>query len=154
MPKVETKYFGLLDYEEDAVLHFPAGLPGFESETRFLLIDHPRTKPLVHMQSMRDPGLCFLTLPAQTVEPQYQFTIGAEERAMLGLAEGYEPVLGGDILCLVMLTLLPDQAPTTNLLAPVVIHLANHKAVQVVQSDSRYSHQHAVRPEGSGPSCS
>jgi flagellar assembly factor FliW len=39
------------------------------------------------------------------------------------------------------------SGPTANLLAPVVVDLNNHKAVQAVAMESDYSHQHALFPQ-------
>ena len=36
--KTNTKYFGEIEYDEEAVLIFPKGLFGFEEEQRFLLL--------------------------------------------------------------------------------------------------------------------
>ena len=45
MGTCQTKDFGVVDYDESAIVHFPAGLPAFESETRFLLIEQAETAP-------------------------------------------------------------------------------------------------------------
>ena len=45
MPQIPTKYFGPVQYEETDVVQFPCGLPGFETETLFLLME-PKTKEL------------------------------------------------------------------------------------------------------------
>jgi len=47
------------------------------------------------------------------------------------------------VLCLAVLSFRPT-GPTANLLAPVVVNVANLKAVQAVMADSGYSHQHAL----------
>ena len=64
-----TKYFGPVAYEESNVLRFPAGLPGFEEERRFLSLEQPAHAPLVFLQSLTTPDLCFVALPASSIEP-------------------------------------------------------------------------------------
>ncbi len=63
MPKVLTKYFGSLEYEPKDVVKFPSGLPAFEEELEFIVIEPAAKAPLAFLQSLRQPGLCFLTLP-------------------------------------------------------------------------------------------
>ena len=41
MPEIETKNFGRIPYEEEAALVFRRGLPGFESQSRFLPLTFP-----------------------------------------------------------------------------------------------------------------
>jgi flagellar assembly factor FliW len=53
MPSVDTKYFGSLEYREESVYEFPHGLPAFENETMFVLIEQPENRPLVFLQSLR-----------------------------------------------------------------------------------------------------
>ena len=84
MPCCQTKYFGTVSYEEASVLHFPAGLPGFESERQFLSLEQPAHQPLVFLQSLATPELCFVALPAKAIEPSYE--LDAEE-SDLGLLE-------------------------------------------------------------------
>ena len=38
MLKLQTKYFGEIEYEERDVIRFPAGIIGFEEEQAFLLL--------------------------------------------------------------------------------------------------------------------
>ena len=64
MLSCQTKYFGALPYEPSAVIEFPEGIPAFEDQRKFILIDREDLKPLVFMQSLETPGLCFLTVPA------------------------------------------------------------------------------------------
>jgi flagellar assembly factor FliW len=63
MPVLETNSFGPIPYEPDAVLEFPCGLPAFETRRRFVALRFPHSEPLVFLQSLEDPGLCFITLP-------------------------------------------------------------------------------------------
>ena len=71
MQSCQSKYFGVLVYEASAVIEFPEGLPGFEDQRRFILIDRQDLTPLVFMQSLDTPGLCFLAVPAGVVTDNY-----------------------------------------------------------------------------------
>lgn len=46
MPTDETQQFGWLDYEPGAEIEFPHGLPGFDEERRFLLLERLERLPV------------------------------------------------------------------------------------------------------------
>jgi flagellar assembly factor FliW len=96
------------------------------------------------LQSLEDPVLTFLTLPAQAIDPAYALTLQDDDAGLLGFgAPGSVPDIGHDLLCLFLVTTGNDTA-TANLLAPVVINPMNRKATQVIQFESGYSHQHPL----------
>ena len=150
MPKIETQNFGPLEYQQNAVVVFPAGLPGFEEERGFVVVEQPDTKPLIFLQSLTQPDLCFLTLPVLAVDHDYQLSISPEDLYILELPEEFQPVIGTDVLCLAILSLAEDRPPTANLLAPLVVNLKTRRAVQAIQVDTQYSHQHPLLEE---PEC-
>lgn len=143
----QTRHFGTIDYQTDALVEFPAGLPGFEDEREFVALEQPFNKPIVFLQSLRRPELCFITLPVQTIEPGYRLAMSSEDLRLLGLPEDRQPELGTDVLCLAIVAVAEGQAPTANLLAPVVINLNNRRAAQAILSDSGYSHRHPLLAE-------
>src|SRR5258708_2899804 len=122
MPVCQTQHFGPVEYDEGMVVHFGEGIPAFPDQTRFVLIEPPPMVPLIYLQSLGDPGLCFLTLPAACLETAYRLSIPGEELADLG-ARGEE----GDLLVLAILTIPEEGSPTANLAAPVVIHRQTRK---------------------------
>jgi flagellar assembly factor FliW len=148
MPRLETARFGWIEYNEDSALEFPTGLPAFEEERRFLLVQQPASRPLAFLQSLRQPGLAFLTLPVQLLVPDYRLALAPEDLASLGFPPDRQPVIGRDIVCLAIVAATAGGGPTANLLAPVVINLKNRHGLQVIQSGSGYSHQHRLAPPG------
>jgi flagellar assembly factor FliW len=146
MPTVETTNFGRIPYEPDAVLQFPSGLPGFENRRLFVAVRFPQCEPLVFLQSLEDPGLCFVTLPVRVVDPRYRLKLSAEDLALVGLPAGRRPRMGEEVLCLAVVS-LRESGPTANLLAPIVVNLANRNAVQAVATDSDYSYRQALVAE-------
>jgi flagellar assembly factor FliW len=153
-PVIQTKYFGELPLEENAQIEFPWGLPGFEQRRRFVAIRVPRTDPLVFLQSLDDPELCFVTLPARDADPGYRLRLSDDDMGRLDLPVSRQPRIGREVQCLVVLA-IRDSGTTANLLAPVVINPASMKAVQAVNDSAAYSHQahlaQMVTPMGSQP---
>ena len=78
MPEIETKYFGRMPYQSEACLEFPAGLPAFEHEHSFLPIEITGAQPLVFLQSMETPTLCFVALPVLVADPNYELAVAPD----------------------------------------------------------------------------
>jgi flagellar assembly factor FliW len=152
MPSVETSYFGPISYEPDSILEFPKGLPGFDERRRFVALQFEDSRPLVFLQSLEEPGLCFITLPVLAVDPHYQLRVSDEDRELVGLPLGRPLRIGEDVICLAVVSIRED-GPTANLLGPLVVNLRNRKAAQAVAPESGYSHQHRLVPE-EAPVCS
>jgi flagellar assembly factor FliW len=146
MPLFETKNFGLIDWEAESAIEFPRGLPGFEQRRCFLPIRTEATEPLIYLQSLEDPSLCFLTLPVLAVDPAYRLDISDEDLEEIGLAGGRAPKLGPEVLCLVVVS-VKEEGPTANLLAPVVVNVSNRRAVQAIAPHSAYVHDYALLPQ-------
>jgi flagellar assembly factor FliW len=146
MSSCETKSFGVVSYEPGSVLEFPGGLPGFEERRRFVVLQFDDSKPLVFLQSLEDPGLCFITLPVLAADPDYRLEVTGEDRELVGLPLTSTLRIGQDVLCLTVLS-LQESGPTANLLAPLVVNIRTLKGVQAIAPESDYSHQHALLPQ-------
>jgi flagellar assembly factor FliW len=142
--RCETRYFGPVDYDEQSVMLFPDGIPAFEQEQRFLALRQPINEPLVFLQSLANPNLCFATLPALSACPSYQLSMAPEDLDALRLETARQPVIGRDVLCLAILSLEENAPPTVNLLAPIVVNLRTLCGRQAIQTDSLYSHREAL----------
>ena len=146
MPVMETKNFGQISFEPDSELEFPSGLPGFDSRRRFVAVRFAESDPLVYLQSLEDPELCFITMPILAVDPLYKLKVSGEDLDQLGLSPARQPRIGEDVLCLTVLS-VRETGPTANLLAPIVVNLRNRRAVQAVAPESEYSHQFVLMPQ-------
>lgn len=139
MQSIPTKHFGDVEFSDEDVFEFPQGLPGFEAEKRFLCIERPALRPVVFLQSLSNPDLCFVTLPARSVDPGYELMVGPEERKLLGATSGEAALWEQSIACLAIVCLPEVGTPTANLLGPVVLSRETRIGVQAVRDDSRYS---------------
>ena len=90
MPSIDTR-FGTLEYNEEARLEFPWGIPGFEEYRWFVLVDQPANRPVVFLQSLEKSDLCFMTLPIADIAPDYRLKILAEDLERLGLDGSRDP---------------------------------------------------------------
>jgi flagellar assembly factor FliW len=156
MPTLKSKYFGELPYEPGSVYRFPSGLPGFERETEFVFLERPGMQPLMFMQSLSNPDLCFLVLPILAIDSQYRLSLTAEDLSELNLPPSRQPQIGRDVLCGAIICVGPDRSshPTANLLAPVVLNIKDRIGMQVIQTQSGYSHRHEFLPAEEVVPCS
>jgi len=146
MPEIDTTNFGTISYVPESIFEFPNGLPGFDQQRRFLPVQSPGTAPILFLQSLEDPGLCFTTLPIWVVDPQYRLHVTAQDLELLGFTANRQPRIGNEVLCLAVLS-IRSTGTTANLLAPLVVNLKNYKGVQAVSPELSYSHQHPLFPE-------
>lgn len=145
MPLLQTTCFGEIEYPSSAVYQFPAGLPGFENEREFVFLERPGTAPLMFMHSLSSPELCFILLPILVADPDYRLSLVDEDRSELQLPPRPEPRIGDDILCGGLVSVGNEATvPTVNLLAPIVLNLKKRVGMQVIQTQSGYSHRHPL----------
>ena len=145
MPELQTKNFGVLPFSAESVFEFPLGLPGFEGRRRFVPVQEPRAAPIIFLQSVEEPSLCFVTMPVLVLDPAYRLQMVEQDLNLLEWHAERQPEVGADVLCLAVLS-LRENGSTANLLAPVVVNLKNNKAVQSVAAESNYSLRHPLFP--------
>ncbi|MFB3776005.1 MAG: flagellar assembly protein FliW [Bryobacteraceae bacterium] len=144
MPDLITTYFGSVSYQPECVVEFPLGLPGFDEERRFLLIEQALNKPVVFLQSLSRPELCFITLPVTLICGTYELRLSPEDLETLGLDRMPASAGGPEVVSLAIVTFTEGGPPTANLLSPIVINWRRRVGIQAVPADAPYSHQHPL----------
>jgi flagellar assembly factor FliW len=155
MPSAETKYFGTLPYTGESVFEFPTGLPGFDDQGAFVLIETAESAPLVFLQSLMRSSLCFLAFPIQVIDPGYVLAIAPEDLEALHLETDRQPELGTEAVVLALVSIHDGFVATANLMAPVVLNVKTRRGLQAIRRDQVYSHQHPVpqKPETQEQPC-
>jgi flagellar assembly factor FliW len=137
--KIETTRFGVKEIDEGKIISVPYGMLGFPQSRRFVLFPHKEGSPFYWFQSADDPALAFvLTKPSLFVSG---YTVDLRE-TIRRMAWG-ESENGASFELYVVVT-IPRGSPekmTANLLGPVLINNEARQAVQMVLSESPYSHQ-------------
>lgn len=144
MQTITTAYFGELEYRPSSVFEFPLGIPGFEREKAFVFVDQPSARPLMFLQSLRSPGLCFIGIPVGALVPDYRFQLSADDLATLALPVDETPGIGRDVIGLALVTVDQDAGATANLHSPLVINTQNRLGVQIIQAETVYSLRHPI----------
>lgn len=117
------------------VLHFAAGLPGFPSARRFVLVDaYDGADGIYALRCLDQPSLEFVVAVPALFFPGYEPELDDVTVARLGLTGA------ADALLLVILT-VPERAAdaTANLLAPIIVNQRTNAAVQAVLATTAYS---------------
>lgn len=142
--KIETTRFGALDVPADEIISFPAGLPGFESATRFVTIEDAASDPFVWLQSLDEPELAFLTICPTLFDPDYRPEVSDE--ALRALTAGDDAAV--EVLAIVTVPDDPRQM-TANLRAPLLISRKLRTGRQEVGVQGRYPLKYRLIPEQS-----
>jgi flagellar assembly factor FliW len=146
-----SEYLGEIEWDPGSELLLPAGFPGFEEERRMVAVEVPAHRPLVFLQSVERPEICFVSLPVRAIRPDYHLSLNEEDRIGLRLDGATRPEIGSDVLCLALL--FPAESGFhANLGAPVVINLHNLRCVQS-QPESEPCHYRLDGAGRWGPVC-
>ena len=128
MISIETRDFGTIEVDEKDVYDFPNGLYAFEDNKKFA-----RLSPLgddvypMWLQSMDDPGLCFIVFNPVLIDGGFTVMLADNERSQLGLDKD------GDATALVIAKVPADYKHTTvNMKSPIVVNKAQRRAIQVI----------------------
>jgi len=148
---VQTSRFGqieTIEVPDEAILEFPHGLPGFESQKSFALIEDAAYLPLLWLQALGDPSVQFVAIDPALILPDYRVDVTDLDVECLELNED-----GAAELFCILVTQGDPRATTMNLKAPLVINRQARRGKQVILTDERYPLRYrafsAGRPEAS-----
>lgn len=138
--KLQTRYFGEVDYEESEVITFPDGMPGFPEEQRYLLLPFAGGEnKMLCLQSLTTLDLAFVLLDPFTFCPEYHPTLEAAELQQMGVSDAEE--LFFYVLCVLR---NPIGESTVNLRCPVVINPHTLMARQIIMGTETYGMRHPL----------
>lgn len=82
--KVHSTQFGTQEIDEESILTFPQGMPGFESLTRYKLFHEDKEQPVAFwLQSIDDPHVTFSVVDPSLFGLNYEFVLSDEEEDLL-----------------------------------------------------------------------
>ncbi|MBR3788711.1 MAG: flagellar assembly protein FliW [Clostridia bacterium] len=121
----KTRDFGEREIPDSKVIIFKQPIFGFDDYKRYTLIfDEEIGEQIVWLQSLEEPGLCFLLFNPSQFEDFYKPEITEENEKLLG---------SGEYACWTVLSLKEDfEASTVNLKSPVVINSTTGVAAQIL----------------------
>lgn len=137
--RIETKYLGEIEIKKENTISFEAGLPGFEDETEFVLLDISKQVIFQILQSTKTPDLAFFVVNPYLLYEDY--TIELKDSIIEALSIKNEK----EVVILAVMTLKqPFSDSTINLKAPLVINLTTKQAKQYILNDEKYSMKETI----------
>ncbi len=142
--QVDTVRFGTLSVDDDKIILFPKGLPGFEDARRFFLVDHSGSSRIKWLHSADNPGLALVVADPFDLFEEYRPDVPDEITRELGITSP------DGALVLTVLTVRAGQhggeppAISANLLAPIVISRERRIGAQALLKSGEYGVRHQV----------
>lgn len=134
--RVQTKFFGEVDIEEDKIIEFPNGIIGFENFKKFSVIydiDNDSDTRISWLQCMEEPALALPIIDPLAIVPEYSPMVEDELLKPLG-----NPA-DEDLLFLLIMTVPSDMTKVTaNMKAPIIINAEQRKGVQLIVENADY----------------
>jgi len=131
--EILTRDFGKVNIDQDKIIEFPDGIPGFKDEQEFVLLPLDEDSLFVIMQSVNTPELAFITIEPRNIIKDYEFVISEKTEELLQI-EGIEDII------LLNIVNIKDKVEdmTINLAAPLVININKNLGKQIILDDSKY----------------
>lgn len=127
MGKIQNTRFGEIEYKDDEVIYFNNGIPAFETEHQFIIVDNEEKSPFAFLQSITTKDLALAITDPFTFYHDYEFELDEQTKEKLEI-DDVKNVVVWNILS------IPEefQKATINLKAPIIINIVNNKGKQVI----------------------
>ena len=140
--EIRTKYHGVIEAEQNDILHFQNGIPGFLEEKSFILLKLDGESPFIILQSAETAELGFVIVNPFQFFTTYEFDLTDNDKDQLKLTSEQ------DVAVYTILNVKdPFELTTANLQAPVVVNSRNNEAKQIILNDPRYQAKQRLFPE-------
>jgi len=136
---IKTTRFGTINIEEENIINMPFGMLGFLDKKRFVILQHKKNSPFFWYQSIDDPTLAFVITNPFLFRPDYEIDMDDVLKEM-----SWNGDRGKNNLELYVVVNIPKGSPdkmTANLIGPILINNKARQAVQIVISNSPYTHK-------------
>lgn len=149
--ELQTRLFGSISYQQEDVIHFPNGIPSFETEHSFLLLPiEGGEESLFCLQSVTTPALSFILMNPFSLDPGYAPRLLPSELKTLEVERDEE-------LCFYVFCAMkrPISQSTINMRCPIAINPDVQMGCQVILEADAYHMHHPLsefsHSEGDSP---
>lgn len=135
--KINTKHFGEMEIDDNKVIFFEEGIPGFPDLRKFTLISEINNdnteSPFFWLQSLEEKEIAFILIDLFNVMPDYNPIVEREIVSSLGKCEK-------DDLIIYNIVVIPSDINklSVNLKAPIVININTNKGKQIIANNEEY----------------
>lgn len=135
--KVISDVLGEIDVNEEAVIRFEDGIPGFEDEKEFIVLELEENEPFVWLISVKTPYLAFMMIDPFKMFSDYEVELPQTALQKLKIEKAE------DVTVYTIVVLAEDiSESTTNLQGPIVLNAKAGLGKQVILDDDRYTTKH------------
>ena len=142
--KIKTTRFGAIAIEEEKIIDMPFGMLGFPDKKRFVILQHKENSPFFWYQSVDDPALAFVIMSPFILKPDYEIDIDDVLEEMSWNEEKEKNI---ELHVVVNIPKGLPEKMTANLIGPILINNNTNQAVQMIISNSLYSHKFPLLKE-------
>lgn len=135
--KINTKFFGEIELDDNQIISFKRGIPGFEDEKVFALLDIEDSN-FKCLQSLKERDVCLLLISPWDYVKDYEIELSDEEIKELEL-NSHEQVMVYNVIT------IRENKITANFLAPIIINIINNNGKQIILSNSKYSIRQEIK---------
>lgn len=137
--KLSTSRFGDIDINPEQIVIFQQGIPGFDQQREFIILEIEHNLPFAVLQSVEDGDVSFILANPFILFPSYEFQLPDVVRDELGIA------LADDCVVWSIVSIRESLADATmNLLAPIVINARERRGKQIVLTGTAYQTKHPL----------
>lgn len=131
--KFISKIHGEIEYEENNIITFNKGIPGFNGLKQFILLDLKEYEPFKLLQSLKDDEISLIVTSPYEFFKEYEIKLSDETIKNLNIDSPNQ------VMILTTVTLNSDvKKITTNLQGPIVINTSSHFGEQIILDNSKY----------------
>ncbi|MGE0495023.1 MAG: flagellar assembly protein FliW [Vulcanimicrobiota bacterium] len=135
--QLDSLRFGQLEVPESSLIEFTRPLVGLEESRRFVLLEMPKYRPFVWLQSVDQADLALALADPFTFFSDYEPDLDSAFLQALRVERGDELAIYCVVTC-------DQDGWTMNLAAPVVLHQRTRTGGQVVLDDTRFGTCHSL----------
>jgi flagellar assembly factor FliW len=140
--EINTKYHGIKEYNEDEIITFSKGIPGFESLSKFIIFPLEENDEFRILHSIEDENLGLLVISPFFVEKDYEIKLSERIIQELKIADKAQVMLVNTV------TLHSEMKYcTTNLQAPIIINTIEKLGEQIILDNGKYNIKHPLFKE-------
>ncbi|SEQ25222.1 flagellar assembly protein FliW [Piscibacillus halophilus] len=138
--KLSTLYLGEIELNDEEVLTFENGVPGFQDQKQFVLLELDGNPAFKVLQSVKQENLAFVVTNPFLIEAKYEFELDESVKKQLKIQNE------SDVQVWNIVTVQdPFEQSTINLKGPIVINIKENLAKQLLLSESDYSTKHPIK---------
>ncbi len=142
---LNTKNFGQIEIDENKILTFEDGLPGFLDCIHYILLtnDDKEQRPIWWLQCTDKGNVAFPVLNTFAVLENYRPEVDDETLALLGEFKNSDEL----IVCNVLVVPQDINNITVNLKAPIIININTKRGMQIEVRNKEYTVRHNLYQE-------